>query len=329
MAISKDFGSPYLKWYFIVIYVTLPAIILLVFFSNIFETEKPGQVPQIVWLSGGILLLFAIILILAKTIKLASLLDENTDRLDKIAEAQEKNRTMLAQITQNMRLSESAKAIVFRDADIMAIREAVFNKLQNQEPDAAGKLIDELAATGRYRQLAEQLRAEAESFLSAGDLEKENQLIANIESLFDEYQWAKASVQIENLIKAFPNSERAKQMRQRLVDKKEDRKKVLLNLWDDAVKRQATERSLEILRELDMYLTPNEGLALQEAARDVFRNKLHNIGVQFSLAVSGRQWQKALDVGQQIIREFPNSRMAQEIRERLEVLQERVRETAK
>jgi len=329
MAISKDFGSPYLKWYFIVIYVTLPAIILLVFFSNIFETEKPGQVPQIVWLSGGILLLFAIILILAKTIKLASLLDENTDRLDKIAEAQEKDRTMLAQITQNMRLSESAKAIVFRDADIMAIREAVFNKLQNQEPDAAGKLIDELAATGRYRQLAEQLRAEAESFLSASDLEKENQLIANIESLFDEYQWAKASVQIENLIKAFPNSERAKQMRQRLVDKKEDRKKVLLNLWDDAVKRQATERSLEILRELDMYLTPNEGLALQEAARDVFRNKLHNIGVQFSLAVSGRQWQKALDVGQQIIREFPNSRMAQEIRERLEVLQERVRETAK
>ena len=102
---------------------------------------------------------------------------------------------------------------------------------------------------------------------------------------------------------------------------------MLLNLWDDAVKREATDRSLEILRELDIYLTPNEGLALQEAARDVFRNKLHNIGVQFSIAVSGRKWQKALDAGQQIIREFPNSRMAQEIRERLDALKERVRET--
>ncbi|MGA1980808.1 MAG: hypothetical protein ABSG99_09685, partial [Sedimentisphaerales bacterium] len=83
---------------------------------------------------------------------------------------------------------------------------------------------------------------------------------------------------------------------------------------------QATDRSLEILRDLDQYLTPNEGLALQEAARDVFRTKLHNLGVQFSLAVSGRQWAKALETGNEIIRDFPNSRMAEEIREKLDIL---------
>ncbi len=329
MAFSKDSGSPYLKWYLVIIYLAVPAIILLAFFSDFFETEKPGQIPQVVWLSGGILLLFAIILTLAKTIKLSGQLEENIDKLERLAEAQEKNRATLEQITQSLRLSDPAKAIVYRDADAAAIREAVFNKLQNKESDEAGRLIDELAATGRYKELVKQLRAEAESFLGSDDQEKEDQLIANIENLFGEYQWGKASTQIENLIAAFPKSERAKQMRQKLIDRKEDRKKVLLNLWDDAVKRQATERSLEILRELDMYLTPNEGLALQEAARDVFRNKLHNIGVQFSIAVSGRQWQKALDVGQQIVRDFPNSRMAQEIRERLEVLKQRVRETGK
>jgi rRNA processing protein Krr1/Pno1 len=329
MAFSKDSGSPYLKWYLVVIYLAVPAIILLTFFSGIFETKQPGQIPPIVWLLGGILLLFAIILILAKTIKLSSLLEETIDKLDRIAGAQEKDRATLEQITQYIRLSDSAKAILCRDVDTTAIREAVHNKLQNQELDAANRLIDELAATSRYKDLAEQLRTEAESFLSSDEQERENLLIANIESLFDEYQWAKASAEIENLIAAFPKSGRAKQMRQKLIDRKEERKKVLLTLWDDAVKRQATERSLEILRELDMYLTPNEGLALQEAARDVFRNKLHNIGVQFSLAVSGKQWQKALEAGQQIIREFPNSRMAQEIRERIDVLKERVRETAK
>jgi hypothetical protein len=328
MAISRNSGSPYLKWYFIIIYLAVLAVVLLTFFSGVFDTTKPGQIPQIAWLFGGILLLFAVILILAKTIKLSGLLEENSDKLERIAEIQEKNRATLAQITQNMKLSESAKAIICREDDTTAIREVIFNKLQGQQSEEAHRLIDELAATSQYKELAEQLRSEAESFLTAGDQEKENQLVANIESLFDQYQWTKASVQIENLITTFPNSERAKQMRQKLIDRKEDRKKVLLNLWDDAVKRQATERSLEILRELDAYLTPNEALALQEAARDAFRNKLHNIGVQFSLAVSGRQWQKALDAGQQIIRDFPNSRMAEEIRERIEVLKERVREAA-
>ena len=73
-----------------------------------------------------------------------------------------------------------------------------------------------------------------------------------------------------------------------------------------------------------MYLTPSEGLALQEAARDVFRTKLHNLGVQFSIAVTERQWTTALDVGQQIIEDFPNSRMAEEIREKLDVLRQNV-----
>jgi hypothetical protein len=117
-------------------------------------------------------------------------------------------------------------------------------------------------------------------------------------------------------------------MRQKLLDKKQERKKILLTTWDDAVKRQDTDRSLEILRELDLYLTPNEGLALQEAARDVFRNKLHNLGVQFSLAVSEKRWSKAVETGRQITHDFPNSRMAEEIREKWDVLKQKVAQQA-
>ena len=109
----------------------------------------------------------------------------------------------------------------------------------------------------------------------------------------------------------------------------EERKKVLLNSWDDAVKRQLTDRGLEILRELDVYLTPNEALALQEAARDIFRNKLHSLGVRFSLAISGKQWQNAINTGQEIIKDFPNSRMAEEIRERMDILKQNLATQAK
>ena len=65
-------------------------------------------------------------------------------------------------------------------------------------------------------------------------------------------------------------------------------------------------------------------MALQETARHVFKDKLHNLGVQFSLAVLGEQWDKAIQIGQEIIRDFPNSRMSVEIRERMDVLKQKV-----
>ena len=81
---------------------------------------------------------------------------------------------------------------------------------------------------------------------------------------------------------------------------------------------------LEILKELDLYLTPNEGLALQEAAREVFRTKLHNLGVQFALAVAGKDWAKAIGTGRGIMDEFPNSKMAEEIRDRWDALEQKL-----
>jgi hypothetical protein len=127
-------------------------------------------------------------------------------------------------------------------------------------------------------------------------------------------------MQIESVIKNYPDSEKAKALRQKFVDKKEQRKRQLLAAWDEAVKRDDTDRSLIVLKELDTYLTPSEALALQEAASEVFKNKLHNLGVRFSLAVSDKQWTEALQTGQEIIRAFPNSRMADEIREKLATL---------
>ncbi len=131
-------------------------------------------------------------------------------------------------------------------------------------------------------------------------------------------------MQIEGLIKAFPNADAARVLRQKLFVAKGKHKKVLLSAWDESVKEQDTDRGLEILKQLDLYLTPNEALALQEAAKDIFKSKLHNLGVQFSLAVSDRNWDDALKVGQQIIEDFPNSRMSGEIREKLSVLKQNV-----
>ena len=47
--------------------------------------------------------------------------------------------------------------------------------------------------------------------------------------------------------------------------------------------------------------------------------------MQFRFAVSERRWQDALDIGLELIRDFPNARMANEVREVMDTLRERAR----
>ena len=60
----------------------------------------------------------------------------------------------------------------------------------------------------------------------------------------------------------------------------------------------------------------------REVAKGVIGQARENLGVQFKLAVQDRQWHIAAAVGDRIIKEFPNSRMAQEIREVIDGIRE-------
>jgi hypothetical protein len=323
---EKQKASLTLKWYFIIGFSAVGVLLLAAILAEKFLPSYLVSVPQYVWFIGALIVLAAILIILIEIIRLCIQIEENGLRLERLQDVVEKNSEILSQIRLNTGLSETAKAIASREVDRQSISQAVFDKLQKQDFNAADQIVEEISRSTAYQELAEQLRTEIGNYRNATEQERINQVIKHIEELLENYQWAKASIQIESLIAAAPNCEKAKAMRQKLVDKKEERKKILLNLWDDAIKREATDRSIEILKELDMYLTPNEGLALQEAAKDVFRNKLHNLGVQFSLAVSGKQWVKAIDTGRQIIKDFPNTRMAQEIREKMNILVQNVQQ---
>lgn len=319
------------KWHFLVIYALIAAAAVTAAGMIIAsKTGKAEQIPILLWLIGAVIsiaalavAIFAILLLAYENIKSISSCNE---KLDNIAEMSNKNKAVLTQVSQAVRLSEPAKAIIFRDTDRETLRQMVWTKLHQEDFPTTYTMIDDIAKQTEYEELAEQLRAQADKYRDATEDERINQTITYIEKLFEQYHWAQASVQINRLTKAYPDSEKVGAMVQKLYEKKNQRKKELLAEWDEAVKRQETDRSLEILKELDLYLTPNEGLALQESARDVFRTKLHNLGVEFSLAVTEQQWAAAFAAGQQIIRDFPNSRMAREIREKIDILQERAQQ---
>jgi hypothetical protein len=315
------------RWKVLILYIALVAvfmvIIFLTFFTNIFRTSPPGTMPQLVWFLITSLFLVALILLLSKTIRILDALEQNSSKLERIAATLEKNRSTLAQLNQSLRLSETARTILFSETNKQLLRDAVLAKLKQQDFETVNQMIDQMARRPEFEKLAEQLRAETNKSRDETDAERLKPKMEEIDKLLESHQWVPAGTQIEDLTRAHPNSEAPKALRQKFLDKKEERKKVLLTAWDDAVQRQATNRSLEILRELDQYLTPSEASALEEAAKDVFKTKLHNLGIQFSLAISKQHWPEALRVGREITRDFPNSKMAGEIRENLTALEQK------
>jgi len=309
------------NFHFWFIYVFLAALALTV--TSQFLTRNTQlfgilfSLGQLLIVTAGLLTVFAILLFAHK---LTSTTVDSNEKLENVFDAINKQTILLTQISHGVRLSEAAKTIVFRDMDRQSLREAAIEKLHQQDYDASYAIIENIGHRPGYENLALQLRAEADSYRSASQEEQINQAISHVEKLCDQYQWVKANTQAGRLMKAYPTHHRVQSLVNYIADRRQNRKKELLAAWDDAVKRQSTDESIELLRELDLYLSPSEGLALQDAARDVFRNKLHGLGVQFSMAVTEKRWDDALTIGQQIAADFPNTRMAQEIREKIDIL---------
>ena len=309
------------KWHFLFMGLAIVGVVLWPL-SQWLKALK-GSFIMVVYFAAAVAI-FAVLQMLSEMVKS---IWQQREKIEQINESLTAQKKLLEQISQGVRLSEAAKTICYRDSDRQQLRASVMERLHQQDFEATYAMIDSIAQKPEYKHLAADLKLTADQYRNATDNDRVSQVINYIDRLLEQCQWANADTQIERLIKKYPDSEKAKEMSVKLFERKEKRKRELLDEWDTAVKKSDVDHSLEVLHELDFYLTPSEGLALQESASEIFKNKLHNMGVQFSLAVSDKQWEKALQTGQAIIKEFPNSKMADEIRSKTQILQELAKKT--
>jgi hypothetical protein len=96
----------------------------------------------------------------------------------------------------------------------------------------------------------------------------------------------------------------------------------------DAAGQDHIEEALGLLKELDGYLTESDAEPFREVARGVIGKARENLGAQFKIAVRDRQWSTAAAVGRRIINEFPNTRMATEVRDMLDGILARANSSA-
>jgi hypothetical protein len=257
-------------------------------------------------------------------------LEANTFRmyevLRELETSGEGRREYLRSIAENAQLSDTARSITHREKERTALRLAINEEIIRGDWEAAYALVELLEARHGYKNEAMRLRQELDQ---SRDQEQNQELYDRVErvrSLITARDWDRARHEMEALVAQYPNHEQVRELPKFFAKCRNDHKRQLLKEWDDSVQRNEIDRGITILKELDQYLTRNEAAALEESARGVFRAKLHNLGVQFSLAVADHNWKQALEVGRQIVDEFPNSRMAQEVHDHMEVLSKRAQE---
>lgn len=277
--------------------------------------------------AGGFLLLISIMFMafVSLVVNMESTLAAQLSELRHLRETIHQQVATLDSIAENTRISDAAKSLTHRDREMEALRSAIRDDIGQGRWEAGLSLVDEIETRYGFKQEAEALREELDDARSRAIQAKLGKAIENIEVLFEANDWERAKGEIDRLMHALPGDARVASLLDRMQLLKDRHKEQLRKEWDEAVRRSDTDRAIEVLKELDRYLSSAEAHELQASAADVFKKKLIQLGLQFKFAVEEKRWQDALTAGLELIRSFPNARMATEVRDALETLKERAR----
>ncbi len=264
--------------------------------------------------------LYGLVKVVVSNEESVKLADSRMERIETLLEDQTESTRQMIDLAS---LSDQAKSLIYREREAEAFRDRVHEALVRQDYQTAEGLIESIEKKLGYADEAGRLREELENFRKATIEEKVDAAIARVQAIIDTHDWNRAARQAHRLMEMMPDNPKVDALPQRIQNAKTKHKRELLKTYNEAVKKNDVDRGIELLRELDRYLTPQEAAALEESARGVFKARLHNLGVQFALKVTDEQWSDAITVGNEIVREFPNSRMAQEVRGKMDILRQK------
>jgi len=235
---------------------------------------------------------------------------------------------MLNLVSENQLLSDRAKSIAFREKDRDALRRAIQEELGKQDFEAATSLANEIERSFGYTGEAERFRNEITKKQTDLHRSKISELVAVIDRHTRAESWPEAHKEADRLKTLYPDDEQIRNLPAEIEARRMQHKQRLIDGLHDAVARKDTDGGIEIVKQLDMYLSPAEAEALQDEVRSVFKAKLENLRTQFGIAHQEEHHSEQLRIAEIIIRDFPNTQMARELRDRLGELRRRASEPA-
>jgi hypothetical protein len=252
---------------------------------------------------------------------------ENAIRADEkfgaVAERLEQFSVMMTLMSEQQLLSDRAKSVAFREKERDAIRRAIQEEIAHGNFEAAGALANEFEESFGLKQEADRFRQDVSNRRAEIVRRQINDAAAVIDRHCRAEQWQQAQREAERLAELFPADEQARNLPAEIERRRANHKQQLIQAFQDSRARNDIDGSIEIVKQLDNYLTPVEAESFAEQVRGVFKDKLNNLRAQFSLAVHDQHWTDATRIGETIIRDFPNTQMAKEVREKMDALRQR------
>ena len=229
----------------------------------------------------------------------------------------------LKSINDRLLISDQAKRIAYRQKDRDALRAAIKEDIDKSDYDAALVLVEQMSKAYGYREEAEEYREKILRARAADQDRKISEAIAAFEILLGKKEWENAGSEAAKIRRLYPESTRVRDLPRRVRDAREEYKKDIERQFLQAAEREEVDRAMELLQEMDKYLTEQEAIPFREAAKNVISKKRENLKVQFEMAINDKDFNQAIRIGEAITVEFPNSKMAHDVKALIPKLKEK------
>lgn len=229
----------------------------------------------------------------------------------------------LKSINDRLLISDQAKRIAYRQKDRDALRAAIKEDIDKSDYDAALVLVEQMGKAYGYREEAEEYREKILRARAADQDRKISQAIADFEIMLGKKEWENAGSEAAKIRRLYPESTRVRDLPRRVRDAREEYKKDIERQFLQAAEREEVDRAMELLQEMDKYLTEQEAIPFREAAKNVISKKRENLRVQFEMAINDKDFNQAIRIGETIAQDFPNSKMAQDVKALIPKLKEK------
>ena len=225
-----------------------------------------------------------------------------------------------------LQLSENAKRVLFRDRELDLLRRTIQDDMVTGDVHAALMLCDQMGAEFGAVQEAENLRSQIQLALHNQHQSQIKQELKLLDELLSQHKWVEAYQYAAKMRRLYPETPLLHGIEQHIADARVQYRHTLEAKFVEAAEKNNVEVAMELLKELDRYLTPDEARMFMETADTVITKYRETLGARFKMAVSDRRWTEAIGFGDAITSQFPNTTMAKEVRELLDTIQSRADE---
>lgn len=230
---------------------------------------------------------------------------------------------LLRAIRDHAGLSDQARRVLFREQETELLRQAVEADIAEGKYDVALRIARQMAEVFGEVEQSESFRQRILESRHQHYEQNATQAMAELRALLASRNFVAAHQAAERIRRLFAESPQVAEIDRLMADARAEHKASLEREFLELAAKEDAEAAMGVLRVLDRYLTADEAARLREVAQGVVVRHRENLGVRFKLAVSDHQWAEAARIGEEIIAEFPNAKMAEEVRSMIGVLRDR------